>query len=208
MKKKYIVLAVLFVAVAVSFYAFAAKPKIAQDLGQKVMEAVAPTAYEPMFAPTAAEAAGATSIYAKIGDITGEVSEKDHKGYVAIDSWTWGTSRTGDTAGGASGRTKAKELILKVKTDKSSPKLLEAAIKGTTLSRLEVALRQSGKSYDFMKWTITEAAITSFVTSASGTEASIDELTISITGSVKAEYRESNGATITSGWNFKDNKSM
>ena len=207
MNKKYAVLAVLGVVVGVSFYALATKPKIVEDVGQKVIEAVAPRTYEPMFAPAAAEAAGAVEMYARIGDIMGGVDDKDHKGYVSVESFSWGVDKSGTSS------PKSRALVLKVKTDQSSPKFYEAAAKGTHHQRLEITLRRPGQTSDFMKWTIMDAVISSFSTSADLVNTSTDELSISIVGSVKAEYTEikadgSKGAPVSSGWDFKTGKSM
>ncbi len=209
MNKKYVVLAVLFVVVAVSFYAFAAKPRIVQEVGQKVIEAVAPTTYEPMFSPSPVVAAGtgSTEMYARIGDIMGGVDDKDHKGYVSVESFSWGVDKSGTSS------PKSRALVLKIKTDKSSPKLFDATAKGTHQQRIDITLRRPGQMSDFMKWNIMDAVITSFSTSADLNNTSVDELSISVVGSIKAEYSEikadgSKGASVSSGWDFKTGKAL
>jgi type VI secretion system secreted protein Hcp len=91
--------------------------------------------------------------YVNFGDIKGEVTEKDHKDWVQVQSVTFDVTQPVSpggrtTAGGATANAaEFSPVTIEKLIDKSSPKLFEAIVKGTHLAEVTIDYtRASGDS--------------------------------------------------------------
>lgn len=87
--------------------------------------------------------------FVNFGDIKGECTEKDHKDWVAATKVefhvTQPPSTTQQTAGGRSAEAvEFSEFIIQKLVDKASPKLFEAACKGTHIPEVTVDYSRAG----------------------------------------------------------------
>lgn len=129
-------------------------------------------------AALAASGATAGDAYLKLGDIKGETatSEKDHKKWIDIHSFSWGTTQavggvriaTGDvdgdgradaaattdvqaprdsSSGMATGKRQHKPLTISKEMDKASPKLAQPSAKGSMSFRGQVTGCAAGTTY-------------------------------------------------------------
>jgi len=94
----------------------------------------------------------AFNAFVNFGDIKGESAEKDHKDWVAATKVQFGVTQpasfTRQTAGGGTAEAvQFSELTIEKLIDKASPKLFEAACKGTHLAEVIIDYtRASGDS--------------------------------------------------------------
>lgn len=100
------------------------------------------------FALTLAAVPAAAAGYLKLGDIKGESSDSKHKNWIDVESWSWGESRSagaasdmrmkgskiGQNAPASAGKANVQDISITKSSDKSSPKLAEAAVKGKVFS--------------------------------------------------------------------------
>lgn len=171
-------------------------------MGKKVIEAVSPTTYEPMFAPAPAAAAGVETmeIYARIGDIRGEGNDREHKDWTEVQSFNWEVIKSGSTV-------KEGEVVLKMRTNKSSPKFYEAMLIGKHHPEAQIAFKRTSQSQDFLKWTLKDVVITSYSTLNDRSGESVDEVRLKIYQSATEEYTPfkpdgSPDAKVKAGWDF------
>src|SRR6516164_11618632 len=91
----------------------------------------------------------AFNAFANFGDIKGECTDKDHKDWVMITSYkqsvTQPPSVTQKTAGGRSAEAATfSEFSITKLMDAATPKLFEAACKGTHLKEVDIELLRAG----------------------------------------------------------------
>lgn len=90
--------------------------------------------------------------FVNFGDIKGEVTEKDHKDWVAVTKVAFNVSQAAPLArppfgAGTAAAAKFSELTIEKLIDKASPKLFEAACKGTHIPEVTIDyLKASGNS--------------------------------------------------------------
>lgn len=108
--------------------------------------------------------------YLKIPDIPGESQASGHEGEIDISSISWAFTRPEDgteaSKGGlADGRGPVKfgDLVLVKQIDKSTPKLMAAAISGDALPDLVITLvKDSGDTHlEYLKITLTKPSVAS-----------------------------------------------
>ncbi len=155
----------------------------------------------------------AIDTHIKFDGIDGESAHKDHKGEVAVLSWSWGlTSATGAATGAGAGKRKAvpQEMRIVHRYDKASPMLAKQAVVGKHVPSAVLTARKAGEGQkDFLKVTMKEVFITS-VQASEGGEGPMEEVAMSY-GTIDFEYRPqtdkgSLGSPVQFGWNIKAGK--
>jgi len=118
-----------------------------------------------LFSPALA----AADIYLQIPGIPGDSPDRDHPGWIEVQSYQNEMGRGAISAGGASGRTATHEIVVTKFLDKASPKLHEAMARGTHIPKVTIELmRGSGESrVKYMQITLTDVLI-SRIASAAG----------------------------------------
>jgi type VI secretion system secreted protein Hcp len=112
----------------------------------------------------------AAEIFAKIGDIAGESTDKQHRAEIEILSYTWGVAHPTGSGGAATGKATFHELTFTHHIDKASPKLMEACALNRRLAEVIISHRKpGGQQADFLTLKLTNAVVSSVSTSdASG----------------------------------------
>ena len=155
----------------------------------------------------------AIDTHIKFDGIDGESTHKDHKGEVAVLSWSWGlTSAAGASTGAGAAVRKAvpQEMRIVHRYDKASPMLAKQAVQGTRLPSAVLTARKAGEGQkDFLKITMKEVFITS-VQASEGGEGPSEEVAMSY-GTIDFEYRPQDvkgslGSPVQFGWNIKSGK--
>lgn len=106
----------------------------------------------------------------KFDGVEGEATHKDHKGEIAVLSWSWGVSNAVSMAGGGSGKGKAvpQDIHFVHEYDKASPVLAKHCAQGKHFPTVVLTARKSGEGQkDFFKITMKEVYITSVQPSGS-----------------------------------------
>ena len=155
----------------------------------------------------------AIDTHIKFDGIDGESTHKDHKGEVAVLSWSWGlTSATGSSTGAGAGSRKAvpQEMRIVHRYDKASPMLAKQAVMGKHVPIAVLTARKAGEGQkDFLKVTMKEVFITSVQASEAG-EGPTEEVAMSY-GTIDFEYRPQDvkgslGSPVQFTWNIKTGK--
>lgn len=155
----------------------------------------------------------AIDTHIKFDGIDGESTHKDHKGEVAVLSWSWGlTAAAGAATGAAASRRKAlpQEMRIVHRYDKASPLLAKQAVLGRHVPSAVLTARKAGEGQkDFLKVTMKEVFITS-VQAREGVDEPMEEVALSY-GTIDFEYRPQDvkgglGSPVQFNWNIKTGK--
>ncbi len=139
----------------------------------------------------------AFNAFVNFGDIKGESTDKDHKDWVMILSYDHGVSQpasvTQKTAGGRSAEAvDHKEFNIVKLVDAATPKLLEAACKGTHIPEVTIELWRAGgdKPVKYMETKLKEVLISGVTQNADSTgPAQFPTETVSMTyGAIEWTY--------------------
>src|SRR3990172_7048076 len=169
-----------------------------------------------IIASTSSQAFAAVDMFLKIEGVEGESTDKTHGKEIDVLSWSWGASQSGSTAMGGAGAGKVvmQDFHFTKSVDKSSPKLFEALATGKHLKDATFVIRKAGgEPHEYLKFTFTDALISSYSTGGSSGE---DRPTESISlnfAQIKMSYVEQDasgraGAATEFGWDIKANKKI
>jgi type VI secretion system secreted protein Hcp len=143
--------------------------------------------------------AAAVDYFLKIDGVDGESKSEKHKGWIELESYSFGASSaaTGSGGGGA-GKVKFNEFTIKKMTDKSSPILMVETATGKHYPKAEfVVMKPDGTQY--YKITFKDVLISSYQTGG-GSELPMEQVSLNF-AQIEFEY----GAT-KAGWDIKTNK--
>jgi type VI secretion system secreted protein Hcp len=158
----------------------------------------------------------AVDYFLQISGIEGESTDDKHKGFLDVDSWSWGETQTGShTAGGGAGAGKVsmQDFHFTTRTSKASPKLFLACASGQHLKEAKFVARKAGKAQqEFLTWTFSDLLVSSYQTGGSeaGDMLPLDQVSLNF-AKIRIEYKAQKAdgsldAAITAGWDAKANK--
>jgi type VI secretion system secreted protein Hcp len=120
----------------------------------------------------AAAPARADDMFLQLGDIQGESTARGHEKWIDIVSWSWGVTNPTTVGAGniglTAGRANVAELNLMKFADSATPRLLDAACKGTHFPAATLAVRRSSDGLEYLKIRIEEISVTSVQLSTGG----------------------------------------
>jgi len=159
----------------------------------------------------------AVDFFLKIDGVDGESVESKHKGWLDIESWTWGESNAGTahTGGGAAaGKVVMQDIHFVTRTSKASPKLLLACASGQHYKEAKLVGVQSGRVQDeFLAFTFNDVLVSSYQTGgARGGDIVTDQVSLNF-AKLKVEYRAQKAdgtfeAPVIAGWDLTANKKI
>jgi type VI secretion system secreted protein Hcp len=110
--------------------------------------------------------------FLKIEGIDGESQDKNHTGWIEIDSFSWGVTNTGSVGGGGGGggRAVAQDFHFAAPLSKASPSLMLACATGRHFSQATLACRKAGgtNQVEFMKIKLSDCLVSSYQTGGAG----------------------------------------
>jgi type VI secretion system secreted protein Hcp len=167
-----------------------------------------------IIAGTASQAFAASDYFLKIDGVDGESADSKHKGEIDIESWSWGASQSGTSAGGggAAGKVSMQDFTFTKHVDKASPKLFEKLATGEHLREAKFVVRGSS-SNEYLTITLTDVMVTSYSTGgSSGDDRPTESVSLNF-GKIKMSYVEQDakgtaGASVDFGWDVKANKKV
>jgi type VI secretion system secreted protein Hcp len=97
----------------------------------------------------------------KQGVIKGESEDAKHKGEIDIESYQWGVTQGFDVnTGMATGKRQRQKFIFRMRSQLSTPLLLNACCTNEVLKTVVFTCRKAGgKQEEYMTWTLTNASI-------------------------------------------------
>jgi type VI secretion system secreted protein Hcp len=150
----------------------------------------------------------------RVQGIEGESADDRHRGWIDVDSWSWGAvnAAPGPGGGGAAGRVSMQDLHVVLAVSRASPPLFLACASGKRLPEAKlVALRAGERREEFLSWTFSDVVVTSFQTGGaeSGEALPMDHVSFAFT-KVLVEYRPmrpdgSLDAPVKAGWDVRSN---
>jgi len=159
--------------------------------------------------PTPSEPAYGTMIFAEFTGITGEADEKDHKDWIEIESFSYAMGLPSAATGAARrrGDVVIEDMVLVKGVDKATPKLMEAAAKGTVITTVAI---EAGRNYEgvlliFYRYELENVMVTSYQSSVSTTGVPTDTLTLNFE-EITVTYTEYDDAGKSKGnveWSYK-----
>ncbi len=148
--------------------------------------------------------------FANFGDIKGESTDKDHKDWVAILSYDHAITSTPQiSAGGRRTEVDHSEFSIVKLLDSATPKLYEAACKGTHLPEVVIELWRAGgdKPVKYMEFKLKEVLISGVI--GKGDDQQFPTETIKLTyGAIEWTYTKqkpdgSAAGNVTTKWSVK-----
>ena len=115
-----------------------------------------------------------SAIYAKFDAIDGEVNEKDHDRWCAVESVSWAMDAPYSQRTGKVGDSKVKPLSITKPIDKATPILMSIMYNGGVIPRVEIDLvandSQSGQRVVYMTYELRNVQISDYSTNTSADE--------------------------------------
>jgi len=156
--------------------------------------------------------------FLKIDAVPGESTDAKHKDEIDVESWSWGATQLGTTAGGGGGGTgkvSIQDLNFVARTSKASPVLFLRCASGQHIKQAILTARTSGKTQaEFLTLTMTDLLVSSYQIAGSETADTVpmDQVSLNFT-KIKFEYRmqKADGsldAPVTTGWDVKANQKL
>jgi type VI secretion system secreted protein Hcp len=158
----------------------------------------------------------AVDYFLQITGIEGESRDAKHKGWLDVESWSWGETQTPAApggGGGGAGRVQMQDLHFTTPVSKASPKLFLACASGTHTKEAKLsAVRAGATQLEFLTWTFTDVLVTGYQTGAAGDEPPTDAVSLNF-GAIRVEYKAQKAdgsldAPVTAGWDAKANKKL
>ncbi len=158
----------------------------------------------------------ATDMFIKLAGIDGESTDDAHGGEIDVLSWSWGLSQSGSSfsgTGGATGSGSATILDISVvkEVDKSSPKLMQASLKGEHIPEMTMSfVRSGGGGETYMTYELTNVIVTSYrIGGSSGDDRPTEQVSFNFSA-IKVEYKPqrpdgSLDAPVEASWNLETN---
>jgi type VI secretion system secreted protein Hcp len=154
--------------------------------------------------------------FLQIAGIAGESKEAKHKDWIDVLSWSFGESNPGTMAagGGASaGKVQMSDFNFMAATSKASPKLFLACATGQHMKEAKLsAVKAGAMQQEYLSWTFSDVLISSYQTTGSGGEVSMDSVSLAFS-KVQVAYKAQKAdgsldAAVTAGWDVKANKKV
>lgn len=166
-----------------------------------------------IFGMGASNAQAATVYFLQIDSIKGESTDKNHKDWIDINSFSWGISNSGSVGsggGGSSGKAIFAPLSWTQQLDKSVPFLFLAVASGTHIKNATLDVQQAGakSSGVFFQMSFDDVIMTSLSISGAGDVPGVNATLNSskITMTYRPQKADGSlGSAVIGGWDLKKN---
>lgn len=156
--------------------------------------------------------------YLKITGIDGESKDSKNKGWIELESWSWGVAQTGSghTGGGSgAGKASAQDFHFVMKINKASPKLMLACANGQHFTDATLIARKAGKDQqEFLKIKLQQILVSSYQTGGANSSdiVPVDQVSLNF-AKMNIDYKEQQpdgtlGGTTSAGRDFNANKDL
>ena len=159
----------------------------------------------------------AAEFFINIAGVEGESRDAKHKGWIEVESWTWGETHASVPAGGGgggAGRVQMQDLHFTTRVSKASPKLFLACATGQHMKEARlVAVHAGAMQQEFLTWTFSDVLVSGYRTGGAGDDIGpMDQVSLNF-AKIKVEYRaqKADGSldpAVTAGWDVKANKKL
>lgn len=145
-------------------------------------------------------------IFLRVDGVTGAADELNHQNDIVVDSYSFGTSRTPNAASPT-----MSDFVVTMPANKTSSKLMVYAAGSVNISKAVLVVRRKGATQDLVRWTLTDAFLSSFQTVGNTHGDGVQDQVGITFGKVEAEYRQfmpdgTYGDAVKTGWDRRSNK--
>jgi type VI secretion system secreted protein Hcp len=158
----------------------------------------------------------AIDYFLRIEGIPGESLDAKHKGWIDVESWSWGEANPvppgGGGSGAAAGKVQMQDFNVTARVSKASPNLMLACASGKHFKSAVLTARKAGKSQqEFLTFSLSDVLVSAYqIGGAVGEVVPGDSVSLNF-AKIQVEYKEQNpdgslGASIKAGWDVKQNK--
>lgn len=113
----------------------------------------------------------AVDYFLQIAGVEGESTDAKHKGWIDVESWSWGESNAstgGIGSGSGAGKVSMQDFHFTMKLNKATPKLMLACATGQHIKSATLTCRRAGgKQEDFLKIKFENVLVSSYQTGGS-----------------------------------------
>jgi type VI secretion system secreted protein Hcp len=157
----------------------------------------------------------AIDMYLQVDGITGESQDSNHKGWIDIASYTWGSTQKGAMAsggGGGAGKVNFNDLSVATNMDCATPALLKYCANGKHISNIKLSFcKAGGTQIEYSTVVLKDVIVTNVQISGVG---SLDQVALNYSfqaSQVEHHYwvqskDGTKGAETEMGWDVKANK--
>jgi type VI secretion system secreted protein Hcp len=156
-----------------------------------------------------------TDLFLKIDGITGESQDSNHKGWITVDSFTWGAIQQGNMSvggGGGAGKVQFRDLSVQAHIDKASPAIMRYVANGKHINKVELSVcKAGGTQIEYCRITLEDVLITNAIFNGT-THTDLIGMSYQFQAAkVQTQYWEQSsnggkGAESQSSWNIKENR--
>jgi type VI secretion system secreted protein Hcp len=158
----------------------------------------------------------AIDYFLQITGVEGESVDAKHKGFIDVDSWSWGEAQSAGAhpagGGGGAGKVAFQDFHFVSRVSKASPTLFLACASGQHLKEAKLVARKAGGKgqQEFLTWTFSDLLVSSYQTGGSeAADTPMDQVSLNF-AKVKVEYKAQKAdgtldAPITAGWDITKN---
>ncbi|MFL5581390.1 MAG: Hcp family type VI secretion system effector [Gemmatimonadaceae bacterium] len=157
----------------------------------------------------------AVDYFLKLDSIDGESTDKVHKGWIDVESWSWGETNQGTHhggGGGGAGKVAMQDFHFVMKMSKATPKLMLSCATGQHIKKAELICRKAGgKQENFLTIKFSDLLVSSYQTGGSGGSSIVPMDQVSLNFSkIEFEYAQqkadgSADAPVKAGYDLKLN---
>ncbi len=195
LKKQYI--AILFAALALLSWRFDAVSTTRASISREF-------SHIPFALAKDDRVAGPLSMFLKADSLQGDAQDQRHKGEIEIDSYAWQMKRSM-----GANKPSMENFVVTMPSGKALPRLFLNAAGGLRLQKVVLAATTPGASGDFMKWTLTDAAIVSIKTVGNIHGDGLSDQVEFAFGKIEVEFVPSDGSAVQkAGWDQRTGKSV
>ena len=159
----------------------------------------------------------AVDYFLQISGVEGESTDVKHKGWIDVDSWSWGENQPLQPAAGSgagAGKVHFQDFQFTSRVSKASPKLFLACASGQHLKEARLVGRKAGKDQqEFLTWTFSDVLVSGYHTGGSEQAGvPLDNVSLNFTKvTVAYKAQKADGSlddAVTAGWDSKTNKKV
>ncbi|MBS3925092.1 MAG: type VI secretion system tube protein Hcp [Nitrosarchaeum sp.] len=159
---------------------------------------------------TQSASAASVDYFLKIDGVPGESTDDKHKGWIEIESFSWGASQSSATSGGGgAGKVSISDFSFTSSASKASPKLFEHVVTGKHIKDVTLQLCVAGEGREsqcYLDIVLSDVLVSSYQSQGSSGEQPTEQLSLNFS-KIEFKYQPigSSEAPVKAGYDLKKN---